>query len=89
MGKILNFLKKLSHEKEEEKPVAVDPEKEKLNREEIEEEIIAVITAAISAYMGRTDQFYITAIKEGCTSQPLWSLVGRIEQMQARSLRRG
>jgi len=88
MEKILNFLKRLSREKEGEEPLEVESEKEKLAREEIQEEIVAVITAAISAYMEGTDQFYITSIKATDTYKPLWSLVGRIEQMQARSVRR-
>ncbi|MGB9781046.1 hypothetical protein [Caldanaerobacter sp.] len=88
MERILNLLKRVPRERGVEEVIEVRAEREKLDEKETEEEIVAVVMAAISAYMREDKKFYITSIKEMSTGQPLWSLVGRIEQMQARSIRR-
>lgn len=57
-------------------------------KEELSDEVVAAIMAAISHYMDKGSTFYIKSIRETSESIPLWSMVGRVEQMQARLLRR-
>ncbi|MBE3579905.1 MAG: sodium pump decarboxylase subunit gamma [Caldanaerobacter subterraneus] len=83
MEGILKFFKKAF---EEEKKQEIE-EREEV-KDELSDEVVAAIMAAISYYMDEGTTFYIRSIRETKEAVPLWSVVGRVEQMQARFLRR-
>lgn len=53
-----------------------------------ENEIIAVITAAITACMGNRRDLVVRSITRAGDSSPIWASNGRQQQMQSRMLRK-
>lgn len=48
-----------------------------------DEELIAVITAAIAAYIGKgTDKLIVRKITPMASQEPIWAQMGRIDQMR-------
>jgi len=73
--------KKREDEKIEEK---VESSKEYLELEDTEE-IIAVISTAIAAYLGEpANGFYVKAIRRVPNTTPIWGMLGRQEQAYSR-----
>jgi sodium pump decarboxylase gamma subunit len=48
-----------------------------------DEELVAVITAAIAAYIGKgTDKLIVRRITPMASQEPIWAQMGRIDQMR-------
>ena len=48
-----------------------------------DEELVAVITAAIAAYIGKgTDKLIVRKITPMASQEPIWAQMGRIDQMR-------
>jgi sodium pump decarboxylase gamma subunit len=77
------FVEKKSQEvKKEPQPqtIAAAPEPIKTD---VDEELVAVITAAIAAYIGKgTDKLIVRRITPMASQEPIWAQMGRIDQMR-------
>ncbi len=82
---VLDLFKVIFTKKKEEKIEKIDaaPVAQATQAVVEEDELVAVITAALAAHIGKsTDQLIVRSIVQTGNQQPAWSQAGRMELMQ-------